>query len=67
MLKVENIEVYGWKHAIRGMRNPLNSWEQSDSYETVIEDPDTLETAPYLFVVNGNSFVRSSTTCRIRN
>ena len=51
MLKVENIEVYGWKQAIRGMRNPLNSWEQSDSYETVIEDPDTLETAPYSFVV----------------
>ena len=31
MLKIENHEVLGWKHAIRGMRNPMNSWEQSDS------------------------------------
>ncbi len=31
MLKVENIDVYGFKPAIRGMRNPMNSWEKSDS------------------------------------
>ena len=31
MLKVENVEVLGWGHAIRGMRNPKNSWEKSDS------------------------------------
>ena len=31
MIKLENYEVTGWKHAIRGMRNPLNSWERSDS------------------------------------
>lgn len=31
MLKIENYEVLGWEHAIRGMRNPMNSWEQSDS------------------------------------
>lgn len=31
MLKVENIEVTGWEAAIRGMRNPMNSWEKSDS------------------------------------
>lgn len=31
MLKIENTEVMGWKHAIRGMRNPKNSWEKSDS------------------------------------
>lgn len=31
MLKVENVEVLGWEHAIRGMRNPKNSWEKSDS------------------------------------
>ena len=27
MIKVENIEVWGFEHAIRGMRNPLNSWD----------------------------------------
>ena len=31
MLKIENFEVLGWGHAIRGMRNPKNSWEKSDS------------------------------------
>lgn len=31
MIKFENIEVMGWEAAIRGMRNPMNSWENSDS------------------------------------
>ena len=31
MIKFEQIEVWGIKHAIRGMRNPLNSWERSDT------------------------------------
>lgn len=31
MIKLENYEVVGWEHAIRGMRNPMNSWEKSDS------------------------------------
>lgn len=31
MIKVENVEVFGWEAAIRGMRNPLNSWDKSDS------------------------------------
>lgn len=31
MIKFENIEVVGWEAAIRGMRNPMNSWNKSDS------------------------------------
>ena len=31
MLKIENVEVYGWGATIRGMRNPMNSWDRSDS------------------------------------
>ena len=31
MIKFENTEVYGWEAAIRGMRNPMNSWDKSDS------------------------------------
>ena len=31
MLKIENTEVTGWEAAIRGMRNPMNSWKKSDS------------------------------------
>lgn len=33
MIKIEKIETYGWEAAIRGMRNPLNSWSKSDSGE----------------------------------
>lgn len=32
MIKIENTNVCGWKAAIRGMRNPMNSWDKSDSY-----------------------------------
>lgn len=31
MIKIERVETWGWEAAIRGMRNPLNSWEKSDS------------------------------------
>ena len=33
MLKIEHTVVFGWEAAIRGMRNPMNSWEKSDSHE----------------------------------
>lgn len=33
MIKIENAEVMGWEHAIRGMRNPLESWNRMDSYK----------------------------------
>lgn len=32
MLKIKNTEVMGWEAAIRGLRNPKNSWEKSDSF-----------------------------------
>ena len=31
MLKIDNYEVTGWEHTIRGARNPLNSWHRMDS------------------------------------
>ena len=31
MIKITNAEVFGWDAAIRGMRNPMNSWDKSDS------------------------------------
>lgn len=31
MIEITNVEVLGWEHAIRGMRNPMNSWSKSDS------------------------------------
>lgn len=43
MLKLENAEIVGWEHAIRGMRNPKNSWAKSDSVFT----PHELEDWPH--------------------
>ena len=31
MIKIEKTDVYGWEAAIRGMRNPMNSWDKADS------------------------------------
>lgn len=43
MITIENTETYGWEAAIRGMRNPMNSWDKSDSYfgDSYLEDEDT--------------------------
>ena len=54
MIKVEDVEVWGWTHALRGMRNPMNSWDKSDTniiltgsrvfaprlHQTTSEEPD---------------------------
>ena len=42
MLKIENTEVVGWEHAIRGMRNPKNSWEKSDSGLTCSQNKNNI-------------------------
>ena len=42
MLKIENTEVVGWGHAIRGMRNPKNSWEKSDSGLTCSQNKNNI-------------------------
>lgn len=31
MIKIERVETFGWETAVRGLRNPLNSWERADS------------------------------------
>lgn len=43
MIKFENYEVIGWEHAIRGMRNPMNSWDRSDSLFHFMIDDDMAE------------------------
>ena len=40
MIKLENTEVVGWEHAIRGMRNPMNSWDKSDSEFCILGSSD---------------------------
>ena len=38
MIKLEKETVYGWEAAIRGMRNPMNSWDKSDSFKQTQKD-----------------------------
>ena len=40
MIKIENVDVFGFESAIRGMRNPMNSWDKSDSQKG---EPDMFE------------------------
>ena len=40
MIRVEDIDVWGFQHAIRGMRNPMKSWDRSDSNGIVIGEND---------------------------
>lgn len=42
MITIEEIEVFGWEAAIRGMRNPMNSWDKSDSSWEFVEDPSII-------------------------
>jgi hypothetical protein len=54
MITIENVDVYGWEPAIRGARNPMNSWDKSDSYWTYIENPETHNTAKFEFFMGEN-------------
>ena len=53
MIKLENTEVIGWEHAIRGMRNPMNSWEKSDS---AIVNDGGLENSDIIVEKKGNEY-----------
>ena len=57
MIKFENTEVYGWEAAIRGMRNPMNSWAKSDSSYCKILDELTKENQNWRCAGCKNEFV----------
>lgn len=38
MITIDKTEVFGWESAIRGMRNPMNSWDKSDSLYMTVND-----------------------------
>ncbi len=42
MINIDKTEVFGWESAVRGMRNPMNSWDKSDSYYDWWEDPSPI-------------------------
>lgn len=60
MINIENVEVYGWEAAIRGMRNPMNSWDKSDSvfsvFDTVSDDVSKYEWVDAIIGIGHNDF-----------
>ena len=56
MIKVENIDAWGFVHAVRGLRNPLQSWDKSDSHWEWVEDPSPInpDDTGMMFVVGEN-------------
>ena len=57
MLTIENAETFGWEAAIRGMRNPKNSWSKSDSRWS---SPDENGTDTPMFIVGENDLKLAS-------
>lgn len=54
MIKIENTEVVGWGAAIRGMRNPKNSWDRMDSGIKNFSIPEQGEVYPDEYVIGPN-------------
>ena len=54
MITIKNTEVFGLEAAIRGCRNPMNSWDRADSYHTYIENPETGNMAKFEFFMGDN-------------
>lgn len=64
MIKIENTEVMGWEHAIRGMRNPKNSWDRMDShygcYMGYDESPHDCSYCPECCASYGSNYIVGS-------
>lgn len=48
MIRIENVETYGWEAAVRGMRNPMNSWAKSDSINGCFTNPEDCKICPFV-------------------
>lgn len=55
MINISETEVFGWEAAIRGMRNPMNSWDKSDSYWDFREDPSPINPDDELWLFLGEA------------
>lgn len=67
MIKVEKIETYGWEAAIRGMRNPMNSWDKSDSMICTIRKLGDCKANVYKCPLGEDQEFRKDTFCIGKN
>ena len=56
MIKIENIETYGWEAAFRGFRNPKESWHKSDSKEYIYRN--AIDSPPFFFDDKENNVIK---------
>ena len=65
MIRIENVEIYGWEAAIRGARNPMNSWDKSDSgYEIHYNSAEADEIWETVFNVGNNDLELMKKLCK---
>ena len=61
MITIENVETCGWEPALRGMRNPKDSWDKSDSDWEFVEDPSIINPNDEVKFVMGPNDLRLAT------
>ena len=66
MIKIERVDVFGWEAAIRGLRNPMNSHDKSDSGLKIMNEDDAeLGYAPiYEYVIGENDLTLMKKLCK---
>ena len=63
MINLERASVMNFENAIRGMRNPMESWDKSDSYSTYIENPETGNAAKFAFFMGEADLALAKKLC----
>lgn len=64
MIKIENTEIVGWQAAVRGMRNPLNSWDKSDSFWQCVDYDSLNEKDIYEYTIGPNDLGLMKRLCK---
>lgn len=64
MIKIDNTQVFGWEAAIRGMRNPLESWDKSDSFWQCVDYDSRNENDIYEYEIGPNDLGLMKRLCK---
>lgn len=64
MIKIDRTEIFGWEHAIRGCRNPLESWNKSDSFWQRVDYDSLNENDIYEYEIGPNDLGLMRRLCK---
>lgn len=65
MISIENVDVHGWEAAIRGMRNPMNSWGLSDSLYSQFREEEQENSGEFGYEIFANGWIKVDKTGKI--